>query len=219
MQIKTFVKGPIDANNYLVIDEKTKDAILIDCSAPDELYIQEIKDCGVNLKYILLTHGHFDHIGGVAALVRAFEKRGQHPLVMIHSKDRDKISSYKNLAFSMGFSVEKFIPDIVLKGSETLKVAGYDVKVIHTPGHSKGGVCYLVKDRIFCGDTVFYSSYGRYDFYDGDFKELKNSIVNRLFTLEGEYEMYPGHGDVTKLSFEKKHNMILHDDEHQSLID
>ena len=115
------------------------------------------------------------------------------------------------LAFYAGCKVDKFVPDVVVSGAETLDVCGLDVRVIHTPGHTSGGVCYVVGDSIFSGDTLFELSYGRTDFPTGSFKELKNSVVNKLFALKGDYKVYPGHGAPTTLQFEREHNPILTD--------
>ncbi|MEG1529886.1 MAG: MBL fold metallo-hydrolase, partial [Clostridia bacterium] len=120
-------------------------------------------------------------------------------------------SSYKSLAFSVGFKVEKFVPDILLVGGETLNIAGISVEVIHTPGHSAGGVCYVVQNNIFVGDTLFKLSYGRTDLYDGSFSKLKNAVVNKLFNLKNDYTLYTGHGEPTTLAYEKINNPILFD--------
>ena len=138
------------------------------------------------------------------------ESKGNNKVtVFLHADDVDKISSYKNMGFAVGAKVEPFTPDVLLKGGEALVVAGISVKVISTPGHTKGGVCYLAEDKIFSGDTVFLTSYGRTDFYDGSYSEIKNSIVNKLFRIKGDYEILPGHGESTSLDFERANNMIL----------
>jgi len=219
MKIKKFYTSPLQTNTYLAVNENNNCGFIVDPGSGEEEIVSFIDENKIAIDAILLTHAHFDHIGGVAALLRAFDKRGMNPLVVLHSMDKDKIASFKNLAFSMGCSIEKFVPDVLLKGGETLNVAGYKIDVIHTPGHSKGGVCYKVENVIFVGDTVFYSSYGRYDFYDGNFKELKNSIMNKLFNIKGNYTLYPGHGNKTTLDFEKKYNAILQDDENIKIID
>ena len=95
-----------------------------------------------------------------------------------------------------------------------MKIAGLDVEVIHTPGHSKGGVCYVVGNKIFVGDTLFFMSFGRTDFYDGNAKDLKNSIVNKLFALKGNYTVLPGHGEPTTLDFERVNKPIIEDAPH-----
>ena len=114
----------------------------------------------------------------------------------------------------MGINPEKFTPDVLLCGGEKLKIAGLDVDVIHTPGHSKGSVCYVVGNKIFVGDTLFFMSFGRTDFYDGNAKDLKNSIVNKLFALKGNYTVLPGHGEPTTLDFERVNNPIIEDAPH-----
>jgi len=206
--------GPLGVNTYIVINGNA--GFVVDPGGDAQEIYSIFQKQKAKLEAILLTHAHFDHIGGVAELCRIASKGedGKEdpqnaPTVFLHKDELEKIGSYKNLGFSMNANPEKFVPDILLKGGETLKIAGLDVKVIHTPGHAKGSVCYVVSDKIFVGDTLFFMSYGRTDFYDGNAKDLKNSIVNKLFALKGNYTILPGHGEPTTLDFERVNNPIL----------
>lgn len=206
--------GPLDVNTYIVINGNV--GFVVDPGGDAQEIYSIFQKQNAKLEAILLTHAHFDHIGGVAELCRIASKGedGKEnpqnaPTVFLHKDELEKIGSYKNMGFSMNANPEKFVPDILLKGGETLKIAGLDVKVIHTPGHAKGSVCYVVSDKIFVGDTLFFMSYGRTDFYDGNTKDLKNSIVNKLFALKGNYTILPGHGEPTTLDFERVNNPVL----------
>ena len=154
---------------------------------------------------MLLTHAHFDHIGAAAALQR------EGAQIVLHRDDVKLIKSFQNLSVLAGVKVEHFTPDVTVAGGETLDVAGVSVKVIHTPGHTAGSVCYVAGDVIFSGDTLFALSYGRTDFPTGSFAQLKNSVVNKLFALEGDYKVLPGHEGPTTLDYERAHNPILTD--------
>lgn len=213
MKIFTLQTSPLETNTYIVINDDR--AFVVDAGGDAQKIFALIEKEKAKLEAILLTHAHFDHIGGVAELQRlannkynANDEKGNGVKILIHKDDVDKISSYKNLAFSMGCTVEKFVPDIALVGGEELYICGLKIKVLHTAGHSKGGVCYIVGDNIFVGDTIFKMSYGRTDFYDGNFQELKNNIINKLFRLNGDYVLYTGHGDKTTLAFERENNII-----------
>lgn len=206
--------GPLDVNTYIVINGNV--GFVVDPGGDAQEIYSIFRKQKAKIEAILLTHAHFDHIGGVAELCRIASKGedGKEnpqdaPTVFLHKDELEKIGSYKNMGFSMNANPEKFVPDILLKGGETLKIAGLDVKVIHTPGHAKGSLCYVVSDKIFVGDTLFFMSYGRTDFYDGNAKDLKNSIVNKLFALKGNYTILPGHGEPTTLDFERANNPIL----------
>lgn len=206
--------GPLDVNTYIVINGNV--GFVIDPGGDAQEIYSIFQKQKARIEAILLTHAHFDHIGGVAELCRIASKGedGKEnpqnaPTVFLHKDELEKIGSYKNMGFSMNANPEKFVPDILLKGGETLKIAGLDVKVIHTPGHAKGSVCYVVSNKIFVGDTLFFMSYGRTDFYDGNAKDLKNSIVNKLFALKGNYTVLPGHGEPTTLDFERANNPVL----------
>lgn len=211
--------GPLDVNTYIVINAQS--GFVVDPGGNTEDIFAIFKKQKAKVEAILLTHAHFDHIGGVAELCRMASKdeNGNEnlqnsPAVFLHKDDLEKIGSYKNMGFAMGITPEKFTPDVLLNGGETLKIAGLDVNVIHTPGHSEGSVCYVVGNKIFVGDTLFFMSFGRTDFYDGNAKDLKNSIVNKLFALKGNYTVLPGHGEPTTLDFERVNNPIIEDAPH-----
>lgn len=206
--------GPLDVNTYIVINGNV--GFVVDPGGDAQEIYSIFRKQKAKIEAILLTHAHFDHIGGVAELCRIASKGedGKEnpqdaPTVFLHKDELEKIGSYKNMGFSMNANPEKFVPDILLEGGEILKIAGLDVKVIHTPGHAKGSLCYVVSDKIFVGDTLFFMSYGRTDFYDGNAKDLKNSIVNKLFALKGNYTILPGHGEPTTLDFERVNNPVL----------
>ena len=203
MKTITFHTTALETNTYLALNGER--AFVVDPGADADKILAAAEAEGAKIEWVLLTHAHFDHIGGVAELQRAGAQ------VVLHRGDLGIVSSFKNLAFYAGVKVEKFIPDVTVSGGETLDVAGVKVRVIHTPGHTAGGVCYVADDIIFTGDTLFELSYGRTDFPTGSFKELKNSVLNKLFVLPGDYRLLPGHGAPTTLAFEREHNPILTD--------
>lgn len=200
--------GCLGTNTYVVINGS--EGFVVDpADCAEEIYDIFAKNKAKPVA-ILLTHGHFDHIGAVNKLCAiASEKCGEEPQILIHKDDAEMANSYKNLGFAKGIYIEKFTPDILLNGGESLNIAGLEVKIIHTPGHTKGGVCYIVENKIFVGDTIFFNTYGRCDLPGGDKKVLKNSIVNKLFRLNGNYTLLPGHGEPTTLDFERMNNPIL----------
>jgi len=202
MIIKTLVIGPIEVNNYLVIDEDTRNAVLIDAGGDWEKTVKLAKDNNANIKYILNTHGHFDHTAGDYDLR---EKTGAK--VLLNQKDIYFVENIKtHLEF---YNMPQFeIPKIdeYLEDGQIIKVGNLEFKVICTPGHSEGSVCFLVDDTLFSGDTLFANSAGRTDLPGGSYEKLKESIVNKLFTLNESIKVYPGHGPSTSIGYEKKNN-------------
>ncbi len=201
MIIKRFIEPPIENNNYLIIDEESKEAVLIDCSAFDKKIYDTIKEYGADLKYILLTHGHFDHIGGI--------KPSSAKVVM--NKDDLDILKKANQYLAMFGADEVTIPqiDVFIEDDDILKIGNKDIKVIQTPGHTQGGVCYLIENNLFSGDTIFKESVGRCDLEGGDFNQLVQSIKNKIFTLDDSILIYPGHGESSDIGWEKSHNHFL----------
>lgn len=199
--------GCLDTNTYVVINDN--EGFVVDpADSCEEIYDIFVKN-KAKLSAVLLTHGHFDHIGGVSKLCAISSQNFDNAKILIHKDDAKIIDSYKNLGFAKGIHVEEFTPDILLSGGERLNIAGLDVRVVHTPGHTEGGVCYIVENKIFVGDTIFFNSYGRTDLPGGNEKVLKNSIVNKIFRLDGNYTLLPGHGEPTTLDFERINNPIL----------
>lgn len=203
MRTIVFYTTELETDTYLVLNGAR--AFVVDPGDDADKILAAAAAEGAKIEYVLLTHAHFDHTGAVAEL----QKHGA--LVVMHRDDVQLLGSFKNLAFYVGKKVERFVPDVTVAGGETLDVAGISVKVIHTPGHTAGGVCYVAEDCIFSGDTLFELSYGRTDFPTGNFKELKNSILNKLFALKGDFKVFPGHGNSTTLQFEREHNPIVRD--------
>lgn len=202
MTVKSIVTGPISVNTYIIINKK--ECIVIDPGANYSGIMEEIGD-NIKVVAVLLTHGHFDHIGAVSE----FQNMGIN--IYIHQLDENKLSNQKLLAAYYGMTLTDLHTDKLLYGNEMMNLAGLEVKIIHTPGHTSGCVVYIINDCIFSGDTLFYESYGRCDLFDGDFYSIKESIINKIFALNNDYTVYPGHGISTTLSHERVYNPILND--------
>jgi len=206
MKIEKFVLGSLGTNTYLIINEETKEIVIVDPAACPDYLVSHIKSNGYILKKILLTHGHFDHVMGIDGLVREFQV-----LVYLHEDEKAVLEDASwNLSGTFGpsYSYDKAKG---LKDGEIIDVAGYDFKVIHTPGHTKGGCCYYCESEnvLISGDTLFYQSVGRSDFPTGSMGTLIRSIKEKLFCLPEETQVYPGHGDSTTIGEEKTSNPFI----------
>lgn len=202
MIIKTYIEPPIDNNNYLIIDEQSKEAALIDCSAVDDQVRKDLIEHGATLKYILLTHGHFDHIAGI--------RPNPNVRIVMNKEDLNwlnKANQYLPMFGIPEISIPKI--DIFVNDGDIIKLGSLEIKVITTPGHTQGGVCFLVDGKLFSGDTIFRESVGRCDLEGGDFNQIIESIENKIFTLPPNTLIYPGHGRMTSVEWEKEHNNFM----------
>jgi glyoxylase-like metal-dependent hydrolase (beta-lactamase superfamily II) len=200
--ILTFVEGAIEDNNYLIFEEKSKDAILIDCTNPSKDIDDAIEKYNLNLKYLLLTHGHFDHVLGVNYYRKKYNAKS-----LIHKYDDSIVKTINDYMHMTNRYANYEIPIIDEYLDNSVKFNNDEIKVIHTPGHTKGSVCFLYKNNLFSGDTLFFESYGRYDLPSGSYDELKQSIHN-LYKLDENIIVYPGHGPKTTIAHEKELNII-----------
>ncbi len=196
MTVYTVPSGALRANGYL-LTEDGKTAVLIDCGGTEPLDFAREK--GLKIEYVLLTHGHFDHIGGCAALQRAGAKIG------CCEDELELIGGEANLSSEAGVPVPPFRVDFTFRGGESFALCGMNFFVIATPGHTPGGVCFLCKDCLFTGDTLFLESVGRTDFPGGSISALISS-VKKLFAVSGDRTVYPGHDEPTTLEHERRYN-------------
>lgn len=182
VEIKKFVLGALENNVYLLIKEK--DAVLIDCKQP-AVILRYLEKNGLKLKMILLTHGHFDHVHGLEEIK---EKTGAEVLV-----------NKKDVGLQYGGEIAA---DIFFTDGQRLKFGGEEIKVIFTPGHTPGSVCFLTGNHLFSGDTLFKQGVGRTDLPGGNALELEKSL-QRVLALPPETKVYPGHGEETTVGKEK----------------
>jgi len=206
IDIKVFVEGPIDANNYLITDVDTGDAVLIDCSSARSEFINAVKSAGVNLKYILLTHGHFDHLLGTDEFKKVF---GVETYVSQDDMTQVRLVPQMMQIFAGMVPVEITNISHYVKDGDEFVVGNTKIKAISTPGHTKGGMCYLADGKLFSGDTLFQGSVGRCDLTEGSYDDIVKSIKDKLFLLPDDTEVFPGHGAKTSIGYEKKYNEIL----------
>ena len=194
MKIHSITVGPVQTNVYLVGDEKTKEAVIIDPADSPEDIMKMIAESGFTVTKILLTHGHFDHI---AALGEIAEKTGAE--IYISEKDvellRDENKNASMLFF--GIDIHFDMPVKTVKNGDTITVGKLEFTVQETPGHTKGSVCYFAEKAIFTGDTIFATGYGRTDLYGSEYAALRVSLMELAPKLKGKH-IYPGHGDAAR---------------------
>lgn len=197
------VVGELQENCFILFDEN-KDAFVVDPGGSSENIIEAIEKNGLNIKYILLTHGHFDHVGAVAALVKKYKAP-----VYMSKDDRAFLESPKEVrASSFGMQIEAADVDVFVKEGDEISFSEGTIKVIETPGHTLGSVCYLFENYLFAGDTLFNGSIGRTDFPESDHSLMIESL-KKLKKLDDDIYVLSGHGPESQISYEKMTNPYL----------
>ena len=200
------VLGPVQTNCFFLINEDTKELLIIDPADRAQGIIDWIQSEGLKPVAILLTHGHFDHIMAVEGL------RKEYQIPMYASKDEVEVlaNPQLNVSTMMGAYVSMKADELFADG-DVLELAGMKLKVISTPGHTIGSVCFYIEEEkmLISGDTLFEASVGRTDFPTGSSRQLIHSIKTRLFILPEDVNVFPGHGEVTSIAYEKTHNPFI----------
>ena len=196
MQIKMMQVGPLGTNCYLLEDEASKTAAVVDPGGDALRILSQAQADGVTIRLILLTHAHFDHTGGVSALRKALPDVP----VYLHPADAALLGSEVFPAIGA--------PTVPYEEGDTVTRGDLTIHVLHTPGHTPGGVCLLAGDALFTGDTLFCGSMGRTDFAGGSYEQIMASL-KRLAQLPGDYRVLPGHMDATTLDRERQSNFFL----------
>lgn len=205
IQVEPIVVGPLFSNCYILWDEETNQGVIIDPGDEAETILKTVKNLGIKIKYILATHGHFDHVGAVAKLRKALNVE-----FLAHKDDLFFLEDGENAAQRWGIQIDQPPkPDHYIEDGDKIKFGKFELTVIHTPGHSPGGVSFLNNRMLFCGDTLFQGSIGRTDFRKGSFEDLAKSIKTRLYTLPDDTIVYTGHGPVTSIGDEKRYNAFI----------
>ena len=198
MVVETIIAGMYEENCYLLIDDKTKECGIIDPGGNAKGIENVIKSKGLDAKFILITHGHADHVDGVEEIANDLN------IPFYISKIDEEYMAKDNFVFG---TLPK--ASMYLKEGDTVTLGSHTIKVIETPGHTKGGLCFLVDDLLFTGDTLFQGSVGRSDFTGGDMGELINGIKTKLLPLGDDIKVFPGHGPSSTIGFEKIRNPYL----------
>ena len=205
MKVVAMEVGMIGTNCYLGINEELKSGVVIDPGGDGPLIIEKIRKYGIKIEAIFLTHGHSDHIMAVDEVREATGAK-----VYISHADADMlIKASSNLSIYMGAGQSFKAADEFFEDGTVIVAAGMEFKVVATPGHTKGGVCLICEDIIFCGDTVFSESIGRTDLPGGSYPQILQSIRSKILTLPDEMKLLPGHGPATTVGWERRRNPFL----------
>lgn len=199
MFIKHLVVGPLEVNCYIIGDKKR--TIVIDPGDEPDRILEIISKRGLTIDYIVCTHGHFDHVGAVPEI-----KNVTGAKVLVHKDELEIYHAARDMAAFWGYEIDNLPePDILLSEGDNIKAGDLNFKVLHTPGHSPGGICLYGEGLVLTGDTLFAGSVGRTDFFGGDMNQLKKSF-NRLMSLPEETKVLPGHGPGSTIGEEKRGN-------------
>lgn len=205
MIIKTLAVGPIQANCFVVGCEDTLEAVVIDPGEEGDRIMQAVTASNLTVKYIINTHGHMDH---VSANKRVHELTGAP--ILIHALDAPMLDQVANSAAAWGLRAENSpAPDRKLQDGDKITFGNITLAVIHTPGHTTGGISLYAQDDVFVGDTLFAGSIGRTDFPGGSFETIRESIQQKLFKLGDDVRVHTGHGPTTTIGRERLHNPFV----------
>ena len=206
VRVEHMILGQVATNCYLVMKENTKELIIVDPADHAERISKKIEDMGGKPAAILLTHGHFDHIGAAASLKEKYEI----PVYAMQEEAQVLSSTRLNLSQMFGCPLT-LEADELLKDGQSILLAGMEITVFHTPGHTQGGACYYFPKEgvLFSGDTLFCESVGRSDFPTGSMSVLVRSIKEKLLVLPEATKVFPGHNEETTIGHEKKYNPFL----------
>lgn len=204
MIIRIIPVGPLEANCFIVADEATKKAIIIDPGDEPDRILEVLNNEGVSADYIVCTHAHFDHVGAIPEIKKATDAG-----VIIHRDELEIYNAAQDQGAIWGYEVVPLPePDIFVEDGDAIEVGGLQFKVLHTPGHSPGSICLFGQDVVITGDTLFAGAVGRTDFYGGDMNKLKTSF-ERLMALPSATEVLAGHGPNSTIGRERSTNFFL----------
>lgn len=199
--------GPLGANCYIIWDRETRKAAIIDPGGDEDIIAKQVSSLRLAVEWVLITHGHPDHCfcaGGIADRYGA--RIGMHPADI--ERMRTEGLEIAAMFYDVSTYVE-FTPTDLLSDGQVITLGDSEVRVLHTPGHSQGGVCFVTDAGVFCGDTIFAGSIGRTDFPGGSFEQIIDSIKARILTLDDATFLYPGHGPATTVGEERMSNPFV----------
>ncbi len=205
-KIDSRILGMVGTNCYLLCNMDIKECVLIDPADSQDEISRMIDESGCSLKGILLTHGHFDHIMAADAV------RDKYGVKVYASCDEKNTLEQPHINLGEAYGLKLSVKaDVWHKDGEILKLAGFDIEALHTPGHTEGGSCYYIREIgvLFSGDTLFCGSVGRTDFPGGSMSEIVRSIKEKVMVLPDDTKVYPGHGEGTSVGYERVNNPFL----------